>query len=557
MRTVSTLPPSACWTLPDHVDRAAELWPDHEALVFGDERLTFAGFAARTLEFAQALCALGVQQGDAVGMLMPNCIDTLVAIYGAARIGAVPVPINGRLKARELAYIIPHADVRVLVTSTGIGHETGYVEELFAALPGLEGQQAAGLAVADAPALRHVIVQGPGEHAGLLPWSRAMQGAADVPAAEVLRRQRRIAITDIAMLLYTSGTTANPKGCRMAHEPLVRLGLVFGRERFPMEAGDRQFNPLPLFHLATLLPFNGCLAVGATFVGMEHFEPRAAVALLESERCTVAFPAFDLIWSAMLDLPEFAAADLSRLRLVNVNGEPKRLAELAARTPWLTQISPYGATEGGGVIALSHLDDPLEQRVGSAGRPFEGIEVLIVDPETGAPLPAGVRGEIVYRGWSLFDGYHKDTAATATAVDADRYLHSGDLGSMDAEGRLTFVGRLKDMLKVGGENVAAAEIEGLLSQHPAVALAQVVAAPDTRYQEVPCAYVQLRAGTSADEAELIAHCLGKVARFKVPRYVRFVEEWPMSGTKIQKFVLRERIADELARAGIEHAEKVG
>jgi fatty-acyl-CoA synthase len=233
------------------------------------------------------------------------------------------------------------------------------------------------------------------------------------------------------------------------------------------------------------------------------------------------------------------------LRLVNVNGDAELTRPLAARTPQATQISPYGATEGGGVIALSHPDDPLELRIGTAGRPFEGIEARIVDPETGAPLPPGERGEIVYRGWSLFDGYHDDPEATAAAFDADGYFHSGDLGSIDADGRLTYVGRLKDMLKVGGENVAAAEIEAYLGTHPAVKIAQVVGVPDPTYVEVPAAFVELVPGSTLDEGGILEFCRGRIASFKVPRYVRFVEEWPMSATKIQKFRLRDELVAEL------------
>jgi fatty-acyl-CoA synthase len=228
---------------------------------------------------------------------------------------------------------------------------------------------------------------------------------------------------------------------------------------------------------------------------------------------------------------------------------------MAARTPWLTQISPYGATEGGGVLALSHLDDALEHRVGSAGRPFAGMEVRIADPDTGAELPPGDRGEITYRGPALFDGYYKQPEETAAVFDADGFFHSGDLGSVDADGRLTFIGRL-NMLKVGGENVAAAEIEGFLAEHPAIAEVQVVAAPDERYVEVPCAYVVLRPGAALEYDEIVAYCHGRVATYKIPRYLRLVTEWPMSGTKIQKFRLREQIAQELATAGIRSAPKI-
>jgi fatty-acyl-CoA synthase len=522
---VTELPNSACWTLADHVDRAATKWPDLEALVFGADRATFASFAERTATFARALRARGIAHGDRVGVLMPNILDTLVAIYGTSRLGAIPVPINNRFRAPELAYVFAHAGIRVLITATG---------------PLAAESRAAGA--------QDAVVHGEPS------WEEFLSDQAD--AAAVVRMQRRVAVSDVAMLMYTSGTTASPKGCRLSHEALVRTGRVFGEQRFPMRAGDRQFNPLPLFHLATILPFNGCLAVGAAMIGMEHFEPGAALRLLQDERCTVAFPAFTLIWQAMLEHPDFAGADLSNVRLVNVNGDPEVTRPFAARTPHTVQISPYGATEGGGVIALSHADDTLEQRIGSAGRPFDGIEARIVDPETGAPLGPDEPGEITYRGWSLFYGYHDDPVATEQAFDADGYFHSGDLGSIDADGRLTYIGRLKDVLKVGGENVGAAEIEALLAKHPAVAVAQVVAAPDARYHEVPCAYVELRPGATAAEDELIEHCLGKIATFKVPRYVRVVTEWPMSGTKIQKFVLREWIAAELAQAGITQAEKV-
>jgi fatty-acyl-CoA synthase len=475
-------------TVPALVDRAARRWPDTDALVWPDERLTFGEFAARTRACGRALRAQGVRSGDRVGVLMPNRPGMLVVIYGAMRLGAIPVPINSRYKEREVAYVVEHAGMKLVIR-----------EE-----PSADGDDV------------------------------------DDPR-------------DPAMIMYTSGTTSHPKGCVISHQSLVRTGRIFGEERFPMRHGDRMWDPLPLFHLASILPFNGCLATGATYVGLEHFEPGAALRMLE--QCTVAFAAFDLIWAAVLDHPDFADSDLSKLRLVNVNGVPERLRRFAERTPWLTLISPYGGTEGGGVLALSHLDDPLEHRVGSAGRPFAGMEVRIVDAD-GAELPPGERGEITYRGPALFDGYYRDPEQTAAAIDADGFFHSGDLGVVDEHGRLSFIGRLKDMLKVGGENVAAAEIEGFLAEHPAIAEVQVVAAPDERYQEVACAYVRLRPGTTLTLEQVIEHCRGQIASYKIPRYLRIVEEWPMSGTKIQKFKLREQIAAELADAGIRSAPKL-
>ena len=534
------LPLSACWTLPDHVDRAAQRWPDTEAVVFGSERLTFGQFAEHTRAVARGLVALGVSPGQKVGVFMHNVPDMLAAMYGAARTGAIPVPINGRFKARELRYVISHAELAVLIMSAAY---SDLVREA--------------LGAGDAPAPRLVVHGGdPGGPAGWLEWAEMLERGGAIADDEVVLREQRLAVRDPAMLMYTSGTTANPKGCLISHESLVRTGRIFGLERFRTRHGDRVWDPLPLFHLASILPFNGCLETGSTYVGMVRFDAGEAISVLESERCTCAFAAFDLIWIAVQDHPRFVDADLSRIRLVNVNGVPEKLAMMAARTPWLTQISPYGATEGGGVLALSHLDDALEHRLGSAGRPFAGMEVRIADPDTGAELPPGERGEITYRGPALFDGYYKQPEETAAVFDAGGFFHSGDLGSVDADGRLTFIGRLKDMLKVGGENVAAAEIEGFLAEHPAIAEVQVVAAPDERYVEVPCAYVVLRPGAALDHDELLAYCHGRIATYKIPRYLRVVTEWPMSGTKIQKFRLREQITSELEAAGVRSAPKI-
>jgi fatty-acyl-CoA synthase len=502
-------------TLGQLVDEAATRWPELTAVEYGDERVTFAEFAARTKRIAAGLHALGARRGDRVAVLMENGVETLAAIHGATRAGVIAVPVNARYKARELEYVLEHCDVRAVLSSP---HFAPLLDE--------------------AAHGRHVA-----RYDGA--WSGLPEGEEPATTSQP---------EDVAMLLYTSGTTSHPKGCPLTHRALVHTGRDFGLHRFPTREGDRMWDPLPLFHLATLLPFNGCLVTGCAFVGCERFDPKVALDALAT--CTGAFAAFDLIWVAVLEHPDFASTDLSNLRLVNVNGVPERQRLMAAKTPWLTQITPYGATEGGGVIALSHLDDPLETRLTTAGRPFAGFEAKIVDPGTREELPRGERGEIAYRGPGMFEGYYKDPEQTAVAVSEDGFFHSGDLGSMDAEGRLSYHGRIKDMLKVGGENVAAAEIEGFLAEHPAISEVQVVAAPDRRYDEVPCAFVALRPGAELTLEELVAYCKGRIATFKIPRYLRVVEEWPMSGTKIQKFKLRARIADELRAAEISEAPKL-
>jgi fatty-acyl-CoA synthase len=406
------LPYSASWTLADHVDRAAAQWPTREALVYGADRLTFDDFADATFELARSLRALGVEPGDAVGVVLPNGVDALTVLYGAARLGAVAVPLDLTLTADELHELIPHADLKVLVA---------------------EAEHADALRITDAPELRHVVRHGPGENPECISWEELKALSSDVPAAEVRRLQRRMRASDTALIIYAPpGTTERLTGCRLSHEGLVRSARVLGEQRFPMTEEDRQFNPLPLSGLGALQPFNGCLAVGAAFVGMERFSAPEALLLLQDERCTVAFPAVDRLWASVLDQPELEEIDLSTLWLVAVDGDAALLEAIAEVTPDVTQVSVYGSTEAGGLIALSHLDDPLELRIESAGRPFHGIELKIIDPESGEELEPGEQGEIAIRGWSLFQGYQKEEAG----FDADGFLRTGDHGTLDESGRL-------------------------------------------------------------------------------------------------------------------------
>jgi fatty-acyl-CoA synthase len=542
-------------TLADHLDHAAERW-DHEALVMPGRRLTWPELSARALHYARALRALGVEPGDKVGILMPNDADYPCAIFGAAKLGAIPVPVNSRFKAYELGYVVSHADLRVLFTSDSAIEFVDYPALLREAFDDLAGQEPGELRLDGAPALRQIVLLGDSEQPGLLPRECFDAGAASVDPLEVAPLQERVRIRDVAMMMYTSGTTANPKGCMLSHEALVRNGFAFARTRFFLTPEDRLWDPLPFFHMSTILPLLGCMAAGSTYVGVDRFEAEAALRQLEEERCTVAFPSFETIWLAVLGHPRFPDTDLSRLRLINNVGVPERLEAMQARMPHAVQISAFGATEGGGVIAFNLPNDPPEKRFTTQGLPFPGIQVRVVDPDTGADLPPGEQGELVYRGYSNFEGYYKEPELTAEVVDADGWFRSGDLGTLDEDARVSYRGRLKDMLKVGGENVAAAEVEGYLARHEAVEIVQVVGAPDAHYVEVPAAFVQLKDGAAATEDELIGFCVGRISAFKVPRYVRFVDEWPMSGTKIQKFRLRERIADELERSGITEAPKV-
>jgi fatty-acyl-CoA synthase len=275
--------------------------------------------------------------------------------------------------------------------------------------------------------------------------------------------------------------------------------------------------------------------------------------MLEAEGCTVAMPVFDTIWLDVLDHPRYADTDLSALRMLLLLGTPESLRLTQGRMPGVTQVSGSGSTEACAQLALGSSRDPLEKRLTTCGRLVSGQEVLILDPETGAEQPPGHSGELLFRGVGRFDGYYKEPELTAAVIDEDGWYHSGDLASMSTDGYLSYEGRLKDALKVGGENVSPMEVEDFIRTHPAVSIVSVVGAADERYGEVVAAFIELSPGATATEEEIVDFCLDRIATFKIPRYVRFVDEWPMSGTKIAKRMLRDQISDELRAAGIRRA----
>jgi fatty-acyl-CoA synthase len=523
------------------VDRRAEASPDREALVFPDVRLTYAQLAEQTDAMARALLGLGVEAGDKVAILLANRLEYVLALFGAAKLGAIVVPVNARFKVQELSHVIAHSDARVLITAAA-PDGTDYPALLDEVFEDLHRQDPRALALAGAPKLKQ-IVDLDGEKPGFLTRAAFEETTTD---GDLDARKHQVRIRDVAMLMYTSGTSAKPKGCLLTHEALVRHGGNVARTRFHLTQEDSFWDPLPLFHIGGIVPMLGAFSVGAKFCHAGHFEPGVALRMLEAERATVIYPAFETIWLQVLDHPEFDKADLSAIRIIQSICVPERLMQLEARMPWAAQVSSYGATECSSNLTLSLPDDAYEARMNTLGRPLEGMQVKIADVETGERVPIDVVGELCFKGYALFEGYYKDPERTAEAFDDEGYFHSQDLAKLDADGRLIYTGRLKDMLKVGGENVSAIEVEGYLVGHPAVNIAQVVAAPDAKYGEVAAAFLQLKAGATLSEQEVVEFCRGQIASFKVPRHVRFVEEWPMSGTKIQKFVLRETIAAELS-----------
>ena len=513
-------------TIAAPLDAVAAVDPGRPAVALPDRSVTYGELADASLLAARRLRGLGVRAGGRVAVLRPE-VDApyLETLFGLARLGAISVPVNARYKASELTYLLADAGVSLLLVD-------GYYADL--------------LDAADLPAGCRALDPGGAE----------LAAAGDgVDPEEVRVAEAAFGAADPARIIYTSGTTAHPKGCLHDHGALLAQGGAVA-ERLGLSAADSFWTPLPMFHTAGWSTLLGALAAGATFAHCGIFAAERAVEQIAAARCTVLFPGFETVWMAVLDHPGFFPERFAAARLVINVGVPERMRLMQERLPAAAQVSNTGSTEACGWLAIGEAAESAAARTRSAGRPLAGMEVRIVDPESGADLAPGEAGEMIFRGPCRLREYWGDAEGTAAAIDAEGWFHSGDLVRQDAGGGLAFVSRIKDMLKVGGENVAAAEVEGYLLTHPAVRVAHVVAAPDGHYGEVPAAFVELEPGVAPGEAELIDFCVGRIATYKVPRYVRVVEEWPMSGTKVRKVELRERIAAELAERGVATAPRI-
>jgi fatty-acyl-CoA synthase len=526
--------------------RSARRDPDREALVFPDTRWSYAEVADRAWAVARSLVALGVQPGDHVGVLMTNHPDLVVSFFGASLAGAVVVPINARYRTSELDSIVEDADLVALLTHDSADDHIDFAALLHQSLPGLaESRDPLRLNLPRHPALRTAVMMGGKQADGILSRAEFARLGDEEFDAALRVRVEGLRVRDVAIILYTSGTTSAPRGALLTHEAFVRVWMGTGRI-FETTAEDRHWNGLPLFHVAAL----GCLTWitghGATFISDYTWDAGRCLDAIERERVTQFYPAYQPIMEAFLSHPRFPDTDLRSLRTFLNTAPPEMLAAFQQRLPDAIGMTMYGGTEGG-AITTTQIDDPLEDRINTTGRPQPGLEIRVVGDD-GSVLGPGRPGIIQFRGFNTLEGYYKSPEKTAESVLADGWVTMTDLGRMDEKGQVQFLGRAKETLKVGGENVAPQEVEAQLYTHPAVKLTQVVGMPDPKLVEVPAAFVELHDNAAATEEELIEHCRGRIASFKVPRLIRFIaaEDWPMSATKIQRFVLRERLLEELA-----------
>lgn len=530
--------------LADLLVRSAARFPDRNALVMPDFAMTYAELRDASVEIARGIIGMGLAPRAHVGILANNSREMVTALFGAALANCVAVPLNARHKSRELGYIIENADLALILTTAADTRFVDFREVLSSALPTLgDSPEGEGLSLAEAPKLRGIVVLEGDAPAGFLSRDAFAEAAAKVPPNAVDQARRATRLRDTALIIYTSGTTANPKGCLLSHEAVTRGPVERASSRFRASDHDVTWGGGPLFHIGSFAPFIGAIGTGGTYITDVFFDAGRALDLMEREKVTVAWPWFPAILQPLLDHPEFAAQRLAALRKVLLIAPPA-LVDRAQRTfPDAEFMQACGMTETAGIFALCAPDETPEQRTISQGKPVPGIEVKIVELDSGDEAAPGIVGEILVRGYCVMDGYHRSPEKTAEALDNEDWLHTGDLYARGADGQLTFHGRAKDMLKVGGENVAAIEVEAYICSHPAVKLAEVVGRPDPRLDEVPVAFVELRPGQTATEQELIDFCQGRIASYKVPRAVFFMNdgEWPMSATKVDKRALRTRL----------------
>jgi fatty-acyl-CoA synthase len=512
-------PPLRAQTIGRMWDEVAGVHAGEEALVSRHQgiRWTYAELGAEVDRCAAGLLATGVRRGDRVGIWSPNCAEWVVVQFATAKIGAVLVNVNPSYRASELEYALDQSGCSTLILAPGF-KDADYVELVSSVRT---------------PTLRRRIVLGP-------EWHELLAGGAaadlDVHAAELDFDQP-------INIQYTSGTTGFPKGATLSHHNILNNGFFIG-EALGYTPTDRVCVPVPFYHCFGMVLGNLAIVThGACIVvPSEAFDPRAVLEAVEAERCTSLY-GVPTMFIAELEDPDFGRFDLSSLRTGIMAGSPCPV-EVMRRVKTEMHMDEvticYGMTETSPVSTQTARDDPIEKQVGTVGRVHPHLEVKVVDPATGLAVPRGEPGELCTRGYSVMLGYWEDPEATREAVDEARWMHTGDLATMDDEGYLSIVGRIKDMIIRGGENIYPREIEEFLYTHPAIADVQVIGVPDERYGEEVCAWVVVREGAELDEEELRRFCRDRIARYKIPRYLRLVDGFPMTVTgKIQKHKMRE------------------
>jgi fatty-acyl-CoA synthase len=524
-------------------------YPDRPAVTFREQnvRWTWRQFADEVDVLASGLLALGVETGDRVGIWSPNRAEWLLTQFATARIGAILVNINPAYRLAELEYALNKVGCKALIAAEQF-KTSKYLEMLQSLAPELADAAPNALRAAKLPDLRAVIRMGDAKTPGMLNFGDVMaRGRETLDTATLEALEAKLGARDPINIQFTSGTTGNPKGATLTHHNVVNNARYIAMA-MRLSENDSLCIPVPLYHcFGMVLAVLACVSTGCTMVFPgEAFDPAATLAAVAEERCT-ALHGVPTMFIAELDHPDFAKYDLSRLRTGIMAGSPcpiETMKRVVSKMNLREITIAYGMTETSPVSFQSSTTDPLDKRTTTVGRIQPHLEVKIIDP-VGNVVPVGETGELCTRGYSVMKGYWDDDEKTREAI-VDEWMHTGDLATIDAEGYCNIVGRLKDMLIRGGENVYPREIEEFLFRHPKIQSVQVFGVPDQKYGEEVCAWVVLRPGEQATAEEIREFCQGQIAHYKIPRYIRFVDELPMTVTgKAQKFVMRARMIEEL------------
>ena len=535
-------------TIGDLLNQATERFGAREALMYQGRRWTFDEFRAEVDRVARALINLGVEPGDKVSLWMPNRAEWLFLFGAVAKIGAVLVPINTRFRTTDMEYLVNHSDSTALILMDRSG-PVDFLSMLREVAPEVDTGEPSALRPAAFPALRNVIIIGEERPAGAIGWDAMMAGAGEVPASELARREAAVSPDDTFLLMYTSGTTGFPKGVMHCHNPIRTI--TDAANRMAMSSRDVILMYLPLFHCFGL--YEGPLmswVTGARIALTTIFDAGEVLGLLESERATV-MNGFDTHFFDLTHHPDVDRTDRSSLRTILLavgmaSSEPTARLTQQKLCP---SLSAWGMTEVGVGATRTFLDAPEDDRCVESGHALPGYEFKVIDPETGEIQPPSSIGELCVRGYAVMQGYYKRPEATAEAIDDEGWFHTGDVATMRDDGSIRFMGRYKDILKVGGENVDPTEVEAFLLEHPAVNKAQVIGVPDPRLTEVACACIVVEPGQAVTDADLDSFCRGKMASFKIPRHLVIVDDYPMTSSgKVQKYLLRQMAAERLGLA---------
>ena len=536
-------------TIGAHLDRIAERYGDRDALVIPHQcvRWSWRQLRERADRLAAGLLGLGLNPGDRIGIWSQNRAEWVLTQFATAKAGLVMVNINPAYRRAELEYALAKVGCRALILAPGF-KSSDYLGMLRDLVPELDGAAPGELRSAKLPELRHVIRLGQASTPGMLDFDTVAQCAGPADMARLHEVARTLQFDDPVNIQFTSGTTGAPKGATLTHHNILNNGFFIG-EAMRLTERDRLCIPVPLYHCFGMVLGNlACMTHGAAMVYPgEGFDAGAVLATVQAERCT-ALHGVPTMFIAMLDHPEFASFDLGSLRTGIMAGSPcpMEVMQRVIRQMHMDEITiAYGMTETSPVSFQTAVDDPLACRVGTVGRIHPHLEVKIVDTD-GKVVPRGETGELLTRGYSVMLGYWGDDARTREAIDPAGWMHTGDLATLDSDGYCRIVGRAKDMVIRGGENIYPREVEEFLYRHPKVLDVQCVGVPDPKYGEELCACIVLRPGEHADADEIRAFCQGQIAHYKIPRYIRFVDGFPMTVTgKIQKFMLRKEAADDL------------